>query len=214
MESRSAARPRQPRGKSPLARPVVLIGAMAVGKTVIGAELARLLDVPFEDTDQVVVQRHGPVTDIFANHGEHHFRQLEARAVAGVLEGMAAHPGVVSLGGGAVLDSGTQQLLAGATVVYLEADRETVRQRIARNISRPMLAHPEDGSVTPAEAALRRWDELAAVREPVYSRLATLRLDVRTGSCEELARTLAAALLALPGAGAAHQESIEKDSPQ
>ena len=33
---------------------------------------------------------------------------------------------MISLGGGAVLDSGTQQLLGSCTVVYLECDADTV----------------------------------------------------------------------------------------
>jgi shikimate kinase len=113
---------------------------MAVGKSVIGAELARVLGVDFVDTDQRIVAKHGPVPRIFAARGEHHFRQLEARAVAEVLDAEKPKTVILSLGGGAVLDTGTQQLLAKATVVYLRATVDTVRERIVRNTGRPLLA--------------------------------------------------------------------------
>jgi shikimate kinase len=83
---------------------------------------------------------------------------------------------VISLGGGAVLDSGTQQLLERCTVVYLEGDAETVAERIARNTGRPLLAGD----------SMARWEALFAARRPVYERLADIVLDVRQGSVPEI----------------------------
>ncbi|BAS09159.1 shikimate kinase [Arthrobacter sp. Hiyo4] len=59
-------------------RPIVLIGPMAVGKSAIGHELAKLLDVPFVDTDSLIVDAHGSIASIFAGRGEHAFREIEA----------------------------------------------------------------------------------------------------------------------------------------
>ena len=162
------------------ARPIVMIGPMAVGKSVIGAELARTLGLEFVDTDQRIVAKHGPIPRIFAARGEHHFRQLEARAVAEVLDADKPRPVVLSLGGGAVLDSGTQQLLARATVVFLRASVETVRERIIRNTGRPLLV------ADPVET----WSRLAAARGPVYARLADVTLDVSNSSVPELVAEL------------------------
>ncbi|ALE06091.1 shikimate kinase [Arthrobacter sp. ERGS1:01] len=162
------------------ARPIVMIGPMAVGKSVIGAELARTLGLDFIDSDQRIVAKHGPIPRIFAARGEHHFRQLEARAVAEVLDTDKPKPVVLSLGGGAVLDSGTQQLLARATVVFLRASIETVRERIIRNTGRPLLA------ADPVET----WSRLAAARGPVYARLADVTLDVSNSSVPELVTEL------------------------
>lgn len=162
---------------SPL-RPIVMIGPMAVGKSVIGAELARVLGVPFVDSDHKIVAKHGPVPRIFAARGEHHFRQLEARAIADVLETPKAV--VLSLGGGAVLDSGTQQLLARATVVFLHANIDTVRERITRNTGRPLLtADP-----------VATWERLAAARGPVYQRLADITLEVANSNVPQLVERL------------------------
>jgi shikimate kinase len=165
-------------------RPIVLIGPMAVGKSAIGHQLAQQLGVPFVDTDAVIVGNHGSIADIFAGRGEHAFREIEARTVASVVEDAAGSAAVISLGGGAVLDSGTQQLLGRCTVVYLECDADTVAGRIARNSGRPLLAGD----------AMARWTALFATRKPVYERLANLVLDVRHGSVAELGRRLEAAL--------------------
>jgi shikimate kinase len=164
--------------------PVVLIGPMAVGKSAIGQQLAQHLGSVFVDTDAAVVAQHGTIAEIFASRGEHYFRELEARAVAQAIEAAQGGSAVISLGGGAVLDSGTQQLLAGCTVVYLECDAETVAERIARNSGRPLLAGD----------AMGRWRTLFAARQPVYERLADVVLDVRNGSVQELVHRLEDAL--------------------
>lgn len=161
-------------------RPIVMVGPMAVGKSVIGAELARVLRIGFIDSDHKIVAKHGPVTRIFAARGEHHFRQLEARVIAEVLDSPKTKPVVLSLGGGAVLDSGTQQLLARATVVFLSADLDTVRERIIRNTGRPLLA--ADPVAT--------WQRLAAARGPVYERLADITLDVSNSNVPQLVERL------------------------
>ena len=171
-------------GGAAAARPIVLIGPMAVGKSAIGHKLAEHLGVPFVDTDVVIVSSHGTIAEIFAGRGEVAFRELEARAVARAIEEAQGSNAVISLGGGAVLDSGTQQLLGRCTVVYLECDAATVAGRIARNSGRPLLAGD----------AMGRWRALFATRQPVYERLADLVLDVRSGSVPDLAHRLEDAL--------------------
>ncbi|MFP3580356.1 shikimate kinase [Arthrobacter sp. SIMBA_036] len=160
--------------------PVVLVGPMAVGKSAIGQRLADHLGLPFVDTDAVIVAAHGSIADIFAGRGEHAFREIEARAVAKAIESAKVQPAIISLGGGAVLDSGTQQLLGDCTVVYLECDRETVADRIARNTGRPLLRGD----------ALGRWEALFVTRRPVYERLADVVMDVRSGSVAEISLRL------------------------
>jgi shikimate kinase len=162
---------------------------MAVGKSAIGHQLAQQLGAPFVDTDAVIVENHGSIADIFAGRGEHTFREIEARTVARVIEEATGTSTVISLGGGSVLDSGTQQLLERCTVVYLECDVDTVAARITRNSGRPLLAG--DG--------IRRWKTLFATRKPVYERLADIVLDVRRGSVPELGRRLEEALRAYAG---------------
>jgi shikimate kinase len=161
-----------------LDRPLVLIGPMASGKSTIGLQFAAEHGLDFADSDKRIVERHGPIPGIFVSLGEHAFRDLEAREVAQLLADGA--PRVVSLGGGAVLDSGTQQLLARCTVVFLDVDLETVRPRIERETGRPLLAGDP----------VARWHELAVRRRPTYQRLADVVLDTRGKSAAEVVREL------------------------
>lgn len=166
------------------ARPVVLIGPMAVGKSAIGYQLAQRLGKEFVDTDALVIAAHGSIPGIFAARGEHGFREIEAKMVAAAIEEGKGTGRIISLGGGAVLDSGTQQLLDLCTVVYLECDVSTVTARITRNSSRPLLAGD----------AIESWKALFATRKPVYERLADVVVDVRQGSVAELAGRVEEAL--------------------
>ncbi len=82
---------------------VVLVGPMGAGKSTVAAILAERYGVAARDTDADVEAAEGrSISDIFVDSGEAHFRALERAAVA---EALAAHDGVLSLGGGAVLDA-------------------------------------------------------------------------------------------------------------
>lgn len=163
---------------TPVPRSLVLIGPMAVGKSTIGAQLARLMGREFLDSDALFEAKHGAIPAAFTAYGEGWFRQVEARIIAAVLARQGAY--VLSLGGGAVLDTGTQQLLRQSTVVFLEADADAVRERILRGGNRPLLRSAEGDPV-------QRWSQVFADRESVYRKLADLTLDVGSGNPEELA---------------------------
>lgn len=164
-------------GTAELPRSIVLIGPMAVGKTTLGYELARQLGREFVDSDHQIESQHGKIAEIFASRGEAWFRQIEARCIAEVLA--QSKPFVLSLGGGAVLDTGTQQLLGAHTVVYLSAQAEHVRARILRSTNRPLLETNDP---------VARWEKLKNDRECVYQRLADLTLEIEDHNAQELAR--------------------------
>ena len=88
---------------------------MGAGKTTLADLLAQRWGVAVRDTDADIVAAQGrEISDIFVDDGEAAFRALEREAVARAL---AEHDGVLSLGGGAVLDEDTRALLAEHTVV-------------------------------------------------------------------------------------------------
>ncbi len=144
---------------------LVVIGPPGAGKSTIGRLVASELRVDFADSDEVVEQRAGrSVADIFVDDGEVTFRELERAAVAQLL---ASAQGVVSLGGGAVLDPRTEADLVGHRVVFLDVGISDAAKRVGFAASRPLL------SINPRA----QWTALMTTRRPVYERVSTFRVD-------------------------------------
>jgi len=117
---------------------LVLVGPPGAGKTTVGRRVAERRALGFRDTDEDVVARAGkPISDLFVDEGEEHFRALERAAVEAAL---GEHDGVLSLGGGAVLAPQTRALLRGHEVVLLDVDLASATARIGLNRDRPVLA--------------------------------------------------------------------------
>ncbi|MFF5725730.1 3-dehydroquinate synthase [[Kitasatospora] papulosa] len=157
---------------------IVLVGPMGVGKSTVGELLADRLGTTYRDTDADVVAAAGKsIAEIFFDEGEERFRALERRAVR---DAVAEHPGVLALGGGAVLDGTTRELLAGHRVVYLSMDVDEAVRRVGLNTARPLLA------VNPR----RQWRELMDARRHLYEDVAgaTVATDERTP--EEVAQAV------------------------
>ncbi len=112
-------------------RHLALTGFMAAGKSTIGKKLARKLGVRFYDIDDLVVEAHGPISDIFYAQGEKQFRIYEHDAIAHVLE---EEPGVIALGGGAVTYDETLKLLKKRTYrVFIKVPPEQILGRLRRS---------------------------------------------------------------------------------
>ncbi len=157
---------------------LVLIGPMGAGKTSIGRRVAKALRVPFYDSDIAVVREHGPIAEIFAEHGEQQFREWERQAVqAGLSRG-----GVVALGGGAVLDERTRLALRPHRVALLSVDPRVVAGRL-RDSSRPLLQQGD---------ALERWSAIFASRREVYESLADATFDTSRGPLQQVVESIVA----------------------
>lgn len=139
---------------------IVLVGAPGSGKSTVGSLLAERLGLPFADVDVVIEQRAGrSISSIFADDGEPVFRQLEEATTAELLE----QPGVLALGGGAVLSPATRSALGGHRVVWLQVSAATAVQRVGLNEARPLLLGNVRG----------RLMQLLAERAPLYAEVAT-----------------------------------------
>jgi len=120
----------------PAEGPIVLVGAPGSGKSTVGALLAERLDVAFHDVDAVIVERSGKsIADIFVEDGEPAFRALEARTTAELLR----RPGVLSLGGGAVLSPTTRAALRDHRVIWLKVGLAQSVKRVGLDTARPLL---------------------------------------------------------------------------
>lgn len=160
----------------------VIVGPMGAGKSTVGALLAESLGVLARDTDTDVERIEGrSISDIFVDSGEQHFRVLEKAAVA---DALASHDGVLSLGGGAVLDPDTQALLAGHRVVFLRVGLAEAVKRVGLGTGRPLLL----GNVRARIKAV--LDE----RAPVYESLADITVDTDGRTPAEIADEVRLAL--------------------
>lgn len=159
-----------------MSRPrLVLVGPPGAGKTTVGQLVAARLGVGFRDTDADIEAVAGkPVAEIFYDDGEQRFRDLECAAVRSALE---THDGVLSLGGGAVLDPDTRQLLQRHEVVLLQVGLADAARRVGLSRDRPVLA------LNP-RATLHH---LLAERLPFYLEVAGRTVDTDAKSPQQVA---------------------------
>ena len=141
-----------------LIRNLALIGLMGAGKSTVGRIVAERLRFDFVDTDTLIERQAGlSVSEIFEQHGEPHFRELERRLVAELAQRERT---VMATGGG--LGANPEHLASlktHALVCYLCASPEKLFERVRYASHRPLLKDPDP---------LGRLRELLAAREPVY----------------------------------------------
>jgi shikimate kinase len=162
----------------------LVVGLPGSAKTTTGRRLAKVLAVPFADSDELVEAAAGrSVRAIFAESGESIFRDLEQAAIRSAL---AEFDGVLSLGGGALGRPATRAAIAdsGVPVVLLRATLATLLERVGEAQGRPLLA---------ADPAAR-LASLAEERSAVYALLATIVVDTDGRTPGQAAATAAARL--------------------
>lgn len=151
-------------------RNIYLIGPMGAGKTTIGRQLARQLDVDFYDSDWEIESKTGVnIPMIFEYEGEEGFRRREC---AMLVELTRLSPIVLATGGGAILATENRQYLSeNGFVVYLRCSVNRQIERTMRDANRPLL-NPDQ----PRDSL----ESLMKVRSPLYQSCADLIVD--TGS--------------------------------
>lgn len=137
---------------------IVLTGFMGTGKTAVGRELSRMLDMKLVDIDAEIEQSQKmTINEIFRVHGEARFRQIETETIKKFSEEQNI---IIATGGGAVLKSENMALLRQGGIIFcLHASPETILERTGRSGDRPLL-NVED----PKE----RIRELLDYRRPFY----------------------------------------------
>ncbi len=124
---------RMPKDKS-----IVFVGMMGAGKSTVGRKLAFKLDYDFIDTDlEIENAAQLSISEIFANYGEAHFRDIEKKIIIRLLNDMS---GIISVGGGAFMDDELRQAIHEKGIsIWLKADLETLLNRVHKQEHRPLL---------------------------------------------------------------------------
>lgn len=161
-----------------------LIGYRGSGKTTVGSLLAKRLNLPHLDSDDLVEQHSGQtIQQIFATLGEVEFRRLEAEVVRSLHR---LQPSIVSLGGGAILaPENRDRLRASGRVVWLKGSSDVLHARIEKDLATPQRR--------PRLTDLGRLEEVKTLlkqRDPIYSACADFTVEVGELSAAEVAETI------------------------
>ncbi len=163
-------------------KPIFLIGYMGSGKSTLGRVLAEMLDCDFTDLDAYIENRyHKTIKEIFAEHGEAGFRDIERRMLLEICDFQNI---VIACGGGTPCFGDNMDIMnAHGVAVYLQVPIERLYQRLSRPRSkakRPVIADKTD------EELMQFITDNLRQRDPFYSR-ANLKFD--TTNIETAAET-------------------------
>jgi shikimate kinase len=133
---------------------------MGAGKSTIGRRVAFKLDMDFVDTDlEIENAAQLSISEIFANYGEKHFREIEKKIIMRLL---LEKKGVISVGGGAFMDEILRDYIHQHGIsVWLRADFETLMKRVDNQGHRPLLTQDNPKTV---------MKKLIDVRYPIYEK--------------------------------------------
>jgi shikimate kinase len=139
---------------------IVLTGFMGSGKTKVGRELARILNMKLIDVDtEIEKSQKSSINDIFKNFGESRFREIETEMIKKISANKNA---IISTGGGAVLKQKNMDILKkSGIIVCLTATAETILKRTNNNTERPLLQ---------VKNPMERIKELLNFRKPFYKK--------------------------------------------
>ena len=162
---------------------ISLIGMPGAGKSTIGVLLAKLTGLRFCDTDlDIQVREQATLQAILEQRGYRYLRAIEEKVILRV----DLDDAVIATGGSAVYSEACMERLHRAgPVVYLEADLNTLQQRVA---TAPLRGIASETS--------RSFADVYAERTPLYRKHAELTVDATAGSAEEIAERIVSRLRA------------------
>jgi shikimate kinase len=153
-----------------------LVGLPGSGKSTVGRQLARRLQLPFVDSDHAIEVRLGcSIREYFEREGEERFRDVEASVIDELTRN---HQGVLSTGGGSVLRAENRKnLRERGQVIYLKSSPDQLFRRLRHDLNRPLLQVADP---------LSRLRDLFAIRDPLYRETAHFILETGRPSVSTL----------------------------
>ncbi|MEW6675619.1 MAG: shikimate kinase [Nitrospirota bacterium] len=139
---------------------IILTGFMGTGKTAVGRELSRLLNMKLIDIDtEIEKSQKMTINEIFRQFGEPRFREIETEMIKKLSDNNNI---IISAGGGVVLrQENMDALRKNGIIICLMATPETILKRTSHNSDRPLLQ---------VENPLERIKELLNFRRPFYEK--------------------------------------------
>lgn len=139
-------------------KPIYLVGFMGCGKTTVGNELAKKLNLRFIDLDEeIVLHTSKSIPTIFQEVKEEGFRNIETS----VLKKLPIERAIISTGGGIVIrDENIEHMKESGILFYLESKIETLFNRVSNDSNRPNAIN----------RSLEEMNELFLSRKPQYEK--------------------------------------------
>lgn len=161
-------------------RSVYLCGFMGCGKTTVGTELSKLLDMSFCDLDDYIVEKEGrSIPEIFAQSSEAYFRKAEAEAICELSSC------VVATGGGALINDNTASFAKkNGTVVFIDVPFEICYDRIRDDENRPLAVNNTK----------EQLEALFLKRRGIYIKNSDLAVAISDKNAVDAAKEIAAAI--------------------
>jgi len=158
---------------------LILVGMMGAGKSTVGMALAEILQVPFEDTDNMLQHKLGSsIKKIFGLYGEEAFRHHETSILKSIEKG----PGILATGGGIVLyERNWEELRRLGTTIFLDVSATQLKDRLEKSRRKRPLLEIEDWQ--------EKFDEMYAQRRPLYEQ-ADIIFEVNIDGLESCANLI------------------------
>jgi len=157
---------------------------MGAGKSSVGRCLHRRTGLGLHDTDEIVAAKFGmSIPDIFAEHGEETFRDMETETLRCI---RTEEQAIIITGGGIILRKENVEILKKqAVIVWLDGAEETLFARASRIPERPLLQ-----TKNPRKA----FTQILGARRQLYAKIADIRVDTSVLTYEEVAMAILAKL--------------------
>ena len=117
---------------------ICIIGLMGSGKSIIGRDLSKNLNLKFYDTDkEIELQTKKKISTIFEERGESYFRDIEEKVC---IEILTIDNCVISLGGGSIISKKIRKIIKkNSYSIYLQVKLNNLQNRLKFSKKRPLL---------------------------------------------------------------------------
>ena len=117
---------------------ICIMGLMGSGKSIIGKDLSKNLNLKFYDTDkEIELMTNKKISEIFKEDGESYFRDIEEKVC---IEVLTINNCVVSLGGGSIISKKIRKMIKNNSYsIYLQVKLNNLQNRLKFSRKRPLL---------------------------------------------------------------------------